>query len=342
MLFLNIPVCESSRVLSVLLFVKTLFKIAFILVPMILIIMLAVDLLKIVLGNGDVKKSIPMITSRIISTCGFFFVPVLAGLFVSLLGNVAETYTICLENATTENIEFYKGIEEEKEKIELQKLEAEHKADKEEREKLAKTREEARKKNEEKAEEERKKQESSSSSGETIEGTAKVAGDILWNVNDVTQKSNITSTQLIAVLNSAGGNAKNFVPYATDLVTAENKYSVNVFFLLGVEALESGWITSNISKSCNNLGGVCSSSAHPSNGCGSNSNCSFAYFSSPGEFILYHADMLHRNYLTPGGSYYHGTSPSAVVTNYCPGCSSWPGNVTSIANSLFNHVSKVI
>ena len=178
--------------------------------------------------------------------------------------------------------------------------------------------------------------------GEVIDGTAQRAGDVVWDPNNVTIKSNITSAQLVKVLNAHGGNAKNFIPYATGLVTAENKYSVNVFFLLGVEALESGWITSSISKNCNNLGGVCQTSSHPSNGCGSNSNCSFGYYSSVNEFIDYHAEMLHKNYLTPGGSYYHGTSPSAVVTNYCPGCSDWPGTVVSIANSLFKHVSSVI
>ncbi len=178
--------------------------------------------------------------------------------------------------------------------------------------------------------------------GEVIDGTAQRAGDIVWDPNDVTIKSNITSAQLVKVLNAHGGNAKNFIPYATGLVTAENKYSVNVFFLLGVEALESGWVTSSIAKSCNNLGGVCQSNAHPSNGCGSNSNCSFAYFSSVNEFVDYHASMLHKNYLTPGGSYYHGTSPSAVVTNYCPGCSSWPSSVVRIANDLFKYVSQVV
>ncbi len=188
----------------------------------------------------------------------------------------------------------------------------------------------------------KKTDDSGTYTGEVIDGTAQRAGDVVWNPQDVTEKSNITSAQLVKVLNAHGGNAKNFIPYATGLVTAENKYSVNVFFLLGVEALESGWVTSAIAKSCNNLGGVCQSSAHPSNGCGSNSNCSFAYFSSVNEFVDYHASMLHKNYLTPGGSYYHGKSPSAVVTNYCPGCSDWPSSVVSIANGLFKYVSKVI
>ncbi len=179
-------------------------------------------------------------------------------------------------------------------------------------------------------------------SGSSSDGTAKKAGDVVWDSNDVTKISNLTSNQLIGILNAQGGNAKNFIPYASGIIAAEHKYSVNAFFLIGVEALESGWITSPISRNCNNLGGVCASSAHPSNGCGRNSNCSFAYFKSVNDFVDYHANMLHKNYLTPGGSYYHGKSPSAVVTNYCPGCSSWPGNVISIANGLFSKVSSVL
>lgn len=183
---------------------------------------------------------------------------------------------------------------------------------------------------------------STTSSGEVIEGKAQQIGDVVWDSSDVTRISNLTSTQLVGILNAYGGNAKNFVPYASNLITAENKYSVNVFFLLGVEALESGWVTSPISRNCNNLGGVCASSEHPSNGCGRNYNCSFAHFDSVGDFIDHHAKMLHNNYLTPGGPYYHGTSPSAVVTNYCPGCSDWPGIVNNIANGLFNKTSSVL
>lgn len=183
---------------------------------------------------------------------------------------------------------------------------------------------------------------STTSSGEVIEGKAQQIGDVVWDSSDVTRISNLTSTQLVGILNAYGGKAKNFVPYASNLITAENKYSVNVFFLLGVEALESGWVTSPISRNCNNLGGVCASSEHPSNGCGRNNNCSFAHFDSVGDFIDHHAKMLHNNYLTPGGPYYHGTSPSAVVTNYCPGCSDWPVIATNIANGLFNKTSSVL
>ena len=184
---------------------------------------------------------------------------------------------------------------------------------------------------------------SSSSSGEVIEGTAQSYKDVVWDSGNVTRISNLTSAQLIQVLKAYGGNANNLIPYASNYITAENKYKVNVFFLIGLNALESGWGTSAIAKSCNNLGGVCASSAHPSNGCGSNYNCSFARFNSIGDFVDYNASMLHDNYLTPEGSYFEGTSLSAVYTrHYCPGCNDAAREINKIANGLFNKTKTVM
>ena len=178
--------------------------------------------------------------------------------------------------------------------------------------------------------------------GENIDGTAKQVGDVVWDPTNVTRISNLTSSQLVAVLNSHGGKAKNFIPYASRLITTEQKYSVNVFFLIGVEALESGWITSAISRNCNNLGGVRESKSRPSNGCGSNKGGGFAYFNSVDEFIDYHGSLLHNNYLTPGAKYYEGPTPQGVVVHYCPGCTTWPSTVVQIGNSLFDDVAKVL
>ena len=182
-------------------------------------------------------------------------------------------------------------------------------------------------------------------SGATIEGTAQTIGDVVWDPNDVTRKSNLTSSQLIAALNAVGGNYTNFVPYASGLVTTENKYDVNLLFLIGLEAWESGWVQSSISRNCNNLGGVCASSAHPSNGCGSNDNCSFAYFNSVNEFIDYHGKYLHENYLTPGGTYYEGTDIMSVYTkHYCTGpeCVVGPQNMQNIVKPILNALPSIL
>ena len=310
-----INTCSSPALATSLKIFKSILGIIQIIVPILLIVAITIHLVNL-MSNPDDKKLINKIKNSAIAAVLIFLIPTLLNVVMGLL---EDSYTL---SACWNSITEYSGparyisLNDGKKSIYANSDEYENGTP--------------------------KPKSSSSSSNEVIEGTAKQIGDVVWDSSDVTKKSNLTSTQLIGILNAYGGNAKNFIPYAPNLITAENKYSVNVFFLLGVEANESGWVTSAISRNCNNLGGVCESSAHPSNGCGSNYNCKFAHFDSAGDFIDYHASMLHKNYLTPGGPYYHGTSPSAVVTNYCPGCSDWPKTVISIANGLFSKTSSVI
>lgn len=310
--------CSSAALSSILHACKTILKLIQLFGPLLLMVALVIDCTKLVI-NPDEKKYAKNIKNSVLAAAILFFIPLLVNVTMGLFDDSFSVAT-CWNSLSTFGGEARYIPINDKEGSSIISDPGEYEGG-----------------------DERKPDSSgggSSSSG--IEGTAKTYRDVVWDSGNVTRISNLTSQQLIAILNSHGGNAKNFIPYASGLIAAENKYSVNVFFLIGVEALESGWITSKISKNCNNLGGVCQSNAHPSNGCGSNSNCKFAYFNSVNDFIDYHASMLHKNYLTPGGSYFHGTSPSAVVTNYCPGCSSWPGNVTSIADRLFAQASKVM
>ena len=346
--YLILPACEDSNFLSAVMFVKELFNIICILVPIVLILIASIDLGKIVMG-GDTKKTIPAVVRRMIVCASIFFIPIVVELFLEMLGVFSVNgFHVCISNANTTTIEYYRGKEEEKRILEEKAISIEKENIENERTKLADLREEARKKNEEAAKEAEKNNQSNPGGdyelGEIIEGSATTASQVVWDRTDVSRVSNLTVSQLIAVLNSHGGKAVRYVPYAADLITAENKYKVNVFFLLGVSALESGWINEEhdmISK-CNNLGGVCATANRPSNGCFKNSNCEFAYYSTKGEFIDAHARLLGQSYLDPNGSYYEGTTASAVVIHYCPGCSEWPGTVNAIGNQLYAHVSKVM
>ena len=307
--------CASPALIPILSAVKKILSILGIVAPILLIIMAAIHLIKL-LKNPDDKKGLPKVRNAFIAAAVVFLIPVVVNAFMYMLD---DTFTLsdCWNKVGdykpgSTYVDPYGG--QRTSVIDPGAYESGTK----------------------------KPSSSTGYTGETIEGTAMQVGDVVWDPNDVTRISNLTSTQLIGILNAHGGKATNFIPYASALITAEQKYQVNVFFLIGIEALESGWITSNISRNCNNLGGVRESAAHPSNGCGRNSGGGFAYFNSVNEFIDYHGSMLHNNYLTPGGAYYHGPTPSGVVVSYCPGCSDWPRSVTSIANSLFQHVPEVL
>ena len=308
--------CASPALLPLLSAVRKILGIIGIIAPILLIVMASIHLINL-LRNPDDKKGLPKIRNSFIAAAVIFLIPTIVNAVMYMLD---DTFTLsdCWNKAgnystNSTYVDPYGG-----KKTQIISSDQYEKGE--------------------------KKQTTTGGQGivQTIDGTARQVGDVVWDPTDVTRISNLTSAQLIAILNAHGGKAKNFIPYASTLITTEQKYQVNVFFLIGIEALESGWVTSNISRNCNNLGGVRESKAHPSNGCGRNAGGGFAYFNSVNEFIDYHGSMLHTNYLTPGGKYYNGPTPSGVVIKYCPGSTTWASSVTSIGNSLFKHVKEVM
>ena len=324
--------CNSSALKAVLYAIRNMLNLIQIIAPILLIIMASIHLFN-AMNHPDDKKRIKKVINSFIAAAVIFFIPLFINVVMSIVGNATD-FSSCWNDAKNPGGNgSYMEIDDSK-KTGLYSDPSDY-------------------------EKGSAKPSPSSSTGtgtdgtntgtppagtpqEGLEGTAQKVGDVVWDPNDVTKISNLTSTQLVAILNAHGGKAKNFIPYASSLINTEQKYSVNVFFLLGVQALESGWVTSKISQSCNNLGGVRESKQNPSNGCGRNAGGWFAYFPTVSDFNEYHGYLLHTKYLTPGGPYYSGKTPYDVVKKYCPGCSSWPGEVISIANSLFKHVKEVL
>lgn len=152
MSFLN--VCDDSGVLSVILLAKNILDILSIIVPIILIIMLSVDVVKVVFG-GDINKTIPKVTKSMISKCiaavAIFFIPSIVNLFLSMLNQANYTAGACWENANPSSIAQFKAVEEANRLQEQEELGKEADEAKAERERVAKIREEARKENEEEA-----------------------------------------------------------------------------------------------------------------------------------------------------------------------------------------------
>lgn len=313
--------CSSPALSSILRVCRNIMSFIQIIAPLVLIVMTTINFVKMTF-NPDEKKEISKIRNSFLSAIIIFFIPMLVNVIMQLMGS-SLNISSCWNNVGeyNYNVHYIKINEKENGGIIIDPGQYEHGVPKPTNE---------------------PNNDTSSNYNEVINGTAQKVGDVVWDPTDVTKISNLTINQLIAVLNASGGKARNFIPYASALISAEQKYQVNVFFLLGIEALESGWITSKISLNCNNLGGVRETKSHPSYGCGRNSGGGFAYFNNVGEFIDYHAKLLHTSYLTPSGAYYNGKTPEGVVIKYCGGEQSWVNNVKSIANSLFRHVSEVI
>ena len=317
--------CSSPMLGNILSALRKIMGLIQIIGPLVLLVSIIITMTKL-MADPDNKKLPKKLINSIVAAIILFFIPMFVNLVMGILG---EDYNIsaCWNSATPSSTSVtYDSNDNEKKKSVIPKAS-----------------------DYEKGNPTQSSQSQSSSNGNSngssngssntggVDIGAHQLGKIVWDSSNVSKISNMSTTQLIGILNAHGGKAKNFIPYAQAIITAERKYNVNAFFLIGVEATESGWITSAVSNSCNNLGGVKATASHPTNGCSSN----FGYFNSKEEFIDYHAEMFHRSYLTPGGKFYEGTSPYDVQKHYCPGSSSWPVTVTKIGNSLFAHASSV-
>lgn len=111
---------------------------------------------------------------------------------------------------------------------------------------------------------------------------------------DLKVKSNLSTEQLEKGLI---GDSKK---YAKDFVKAEEKYGINALILASISAQESGYMSSNMSNTKNNVFGFGSMK-----------------FSSKSECIDYVANFLNDEYLDKDGKFYHGTDLKDVNVHYC-------------------------
>lgn len=118
--------CEEPSILNLILFVKGLIEILGIVVPIILIIMVSIELVKIVFDVSDktVKASTKSILNKIIATIVVFFVPTIVNLILSNLNQMNVQQTECWVNANTDTISYYKDIKEARELSERQQKQA--------------------------------------------------------------------------------------------------------------------------------------------------------------------------------------------------------------------------
>lgn len=143
-----------------------------------------------------------------------------------------------------------------------------------------------------------------------------------FNPNNVSALSHITVDDAKQMLSGTAlyDDAKAYVK-------AEEKYHVNAVFLMAIAAHESAWGTSRRAREDNNLTGYGVTSDHAK---GINKATKEAG-------LLATAETLHERYLTPGGSYYEGTSAAAVNKHYCVG-GEWAAAVVNNAYRLMNRL----
>lgn len=121
--------CTDSGFLSVIYFIKKMIDIVFLILPIILIVMISVDLAKNVMAKGadDMKKNTNIAIKRIIYCVCAFLIPTIVNLVINTVYDLTsnngtkENALLCWKNATKDNIQTYREIEEAERKAKEEK-----------------------------------------------------------------------------------------------------------------------------------------------------------------------------------------------------------------------------
>lgn len=106
MIFLDLANCGPAGLLRVIYFIKLIFEILFILIPICLIILLIIDFSKMVVSNdeGAQKKIFNLTIKRIISAILVYFVPLFVNIFNIVLGTLGVEFSHCYTDVTLDAI----------------------------------------------------------------------------------------------------------------------------------------------------------------------------------------------------------------------------------------------
>lgn len=151
------------------------------------------------------------------------------------------------------------------------------------------------------------------------------------NTTDLRILSNVTAEQLNKALQGTG-----LAGLGQAYVQAEAEYKVNAIILCAITIQESGWGTSALTHTNNNISGTIF-------------NGNYAVFNSLEDCISYTAKNIGINYLQETGIYHNGYSIEAVNKKYCfrvddrTGAlvvdDEWAKAVTQISTQILGEVS---
>lgn len=377
-MYIFLDVCNNFGVLSIILLFKYLLGIMVVVAATLLIIMVSLDLTKNVISGSDkviINNNI-LIMNRVSALTFLFFVPLICHLLLGIIDeattqNNKDTFLNCYERATIDNIKYYKSREKAIKDQENYIINNKREEKKREREKIKKIKEERRKRQAERIKEEEENRNNNGDDGE-IDNSLPSGGRsfiiyyddngklnkycskegpnchkriVNFDANNVTKITNLNTDEVAFLIKSYGGNSSNMAPFSSGYVKVERKYKINLFFLISLQATESGWYTSNIARNCNNLGGVCY--VKGTINCGEcNSNCCFQRFNTVADFQDKQARLLRNSYLNKNGPYYEGVSIKAINKHYCPinagdpNCATWYKLMANMGNQFFNMARK--
>lgn len=151
---------------------------------------------------------------------------------------------------------------------------------------------------------------------------------ILFNFLKVSADTNdLTSYRYISEDAFAYALLNDLKPYASDYLKVGYENSIDPIFLAAKDAYESGWGTSYLAKSKNNLSGWKDNSGN------------YMYFDSYSDCIAHTGAALKENYLCESGKYFNGYSVSDVGKIYAA-YSEWDQAIIEIMYQIESRIDE--
>ncbi len=139
---------------------------------------------------------------------------------------------------------------------------------------------------------------------------------------DLTQRCSISKEDFKILMTNLKTDTSGFFEENSDIIyTLCEKYEINEIFFCGLIAAESGWNIASNHRNTNNYISMMSKGR-------------LIHYSSVEEGLEAAAKLLHNNYLSSDGAYYHGATLSGVQKCFCPSAT-W-------LNLVYNCMKQII
>ncbi|MGH7881862.1 MAG: glucosaminidase domain-containing protein [Candidatus Dormibacteraceae bacterium] len=146
----------------------------------------------------------------------------------------------------------------------------------------------------------------------------------------LTRPSGLTAEQITAFLKKKGASLA-LTQAASAFIQAEQSSGVNAQYLVAHACEESTCGNSQIAKEKNNYFGYGAADSCPGTCSGQFANATAA--------ILFEAQYVKRDYLTPGGQFFNGPTLAGMNKKYASD-QGWAGKIAAIANDLGSSAGK--
>lgn len=144
-----------------------------------------------------------------------------------------------------------------------------------------------------------------------------------YNSNNLTELSNLTQEQIHTMLEGTRLQCLSAYYYEYEKI-----YKVNALFIMSLTSLESGYGTSKLARTHNNLAGYRGSKG-------------WTYFDSWHDCLNEVYRLISQEYLSPNGKFYSGLDIKSINSKYCGNTYQWSTDINAIAHKYLKRLKQI-